>query len=183
MSSYVPSFLQSLVPEPIASLEIRHFLLVLWSITVLGHVILSSTSVSRHVKGPKATLLAFSKLTCPLLCATAPFLLSHQVIAESARYVSLSMGLAFSVITIKIVVFSMAKMGYASFQPDVLPFVLVCVWSSLDDRLTALGARLLFQLCCVWYTYRIITWTCTAIRQLCDRLNINCLTIKKTKRE
>jgi ethanolaminephosphotransferase len=181
MSSLVPSVVAA--PELIGSLEVRQFLLVLWTLTVLTHVMVASTSVARHLKDPKAALTAFSKLLSPLVLLTCPFLLPNDIVVENNRYVSLSLGLAFCIITIKIVVFSMAKMAYASFQLDIIPFVLVSVWSSLDRRLTPLGSRLLFQLCCVWYIYRIVMWTSTAIRQLCNRLEIECLTIKKTEKQ
>lgn len=181
MSSLVPPVLA--VPELIASLEVRQFLLVLWTLVVLIHVMVAFTSVARSLKDPKAALSTFSKLLSPLVLVACPFLLPNDIIVESNRYVSLSLGLVFSIITIKIVVFGMAKMLYASFQPDIIPFALVCVWSSLDRRLTPLGSRLLFQLCCVWYTYRIIMWTSTAIRQLCNRLEIECLTLKKIEKQ
>lgn len=127
---------------------------------------------------------ALSKLISPLLLGTCPFLLPSDVLYDSARYVSLSLGFAFCVVTTKLIFLSMAKMPFAVLQGDVYPMLILSLWVRTDKRLTLLGSKTLFQLLCVWYLYRFSKWASVAMRQICARLDIYVFIIKdKTKKD
>ena len=89
--------------------------------------------------------------------------------------------LLFSHITNKMITYSMAKMTYASLQPDVLLYVAACLWIRLDGRLTPEGGRLVVQAMCAWHAVRLLSWAGRAIHQICGRLDIWCLRIKHPK--
>eukprot|EP00568_Trieres_chinensis_P013107 CAMPEP_0183303594 /NCGR_PEP_ID=MMETSP0160_2-20130417/8969_1 /TAXON_ID=2839 ORGANISM="Odontella Sinensis, Strain Grunow 1884" /NCGR_SAMPLE_ID=MMETSP0160_2 /ASSEMBLY_ACC=CAM_ASM_000250 /LENGTH=162 /DNA_ID=CAMNT_0025466517 /DNA_START=22 /DNA_END=510 /DNA_ORIENTATION=+ len=141
-------------------------------------VVGSFARVFAKVKDPKVRFSAISKLLSPLLVGIAPFLLPVSYLRDNTRYVSVAAGLLFSSITKKMIVFSMAKMTYASIQLDVLPFLGLCLWARLDPNLTEQGAFFLLEVTCVLHAVRLVFWARRAIRDICDRLGIWCFRIK-----
>ena len=182
LSKVLPKAIVSLLPPSAASFETTHFGVILWTTLCTVMVTLSIIRVLTHVKKPKVMVYAICKLFSPFMLGVCLFLLPSDVLYDSARYISLSVGLAYCLITVKLIFLSMAKMPYAVFQCDILPMVLVCLWVRSDERLTLLGAKTLFQVCTVWYLYRFLKWSAVACHQICDRLDINIFKIK-TKKE
>jgi ethanolaminephosphotransferase len=184
LSTVLPDSIASALPPDVTSLQVRHFGVYAWAALCTSMVILCIGRVLSHVKKPKIMFYAVCKLASPFALGACPFVLPPSVLYDSARYISLSVGLAYCLITVKLIFLSMAKMPYAVFQLDILPMVLVCAWVKYDDRLTLLGAKTLFQVATVWYLYRFLKWDAVACQQICDRLDIYVFLIKdKTKKE
>jgi|Transcript_17839 hypothetical protein len=175
------------VPDIILAMELRGFLLSIWGIMSLGLMFQSVVRVLTHPRvatgSAKETLTnrlkAISKLATPFALCMAAFLVPPS--AVRTRYISVTLGLAFSILTKKMIVFSMAKMAFAIVQWDAAPFLLAAVWIRFDERLTKMGADFLLGVLCFWYTWRLLRWANVTIHQICVRLDINCFTIKKKK--
>lgn len=181
LSQALPASIASLLPESIGAMETSHAGVVIWIALCIGLILLCLGRVLTHVKEPQVMASALLKLTSPLLLAICPFLLPLDVLYDSARYVSFSLGLVYCLITTKLIFLSMAKMPFAVFQGDIYPMVALCLWVGLDQRLTLLGSKTLFQLCCMWYMYRFYAWASVAMEQICARLDIFVFTIKDKK--
>lgn len=160
-------------------MELRHVMLVGWCIMTIVLVSLSFGRFFHHVKDTRVRLSGVSKLLSPLLLSLVPFYLPYHLVVNDMRYISVAIGLVFSLITKKMIVFSMAKAAFATIQLDVVPLVLLCVWLHFDDNVTDLGASALLSALTLWHTYRLLFWARTAIAQICARLDIYCFTIKK----
>jgi ethanolaminephosphotransferase len=184
----------AVLPAPLAGTMERAFGPLLASATVgeaaiLGNcaamlvlIVLSYGRVSAHLGTDRgARLSAVSNLLSPLLLALCPFLLPRASIEADTRAISVATALLFSHITNKMITYSMAKMTYASLQPDVLLYVAACLWIRLDGRLTPEGGRLVVQAMCAWHAVRLLSWAGRAIHQICGRLDIWCLRIKHPK--
>jgi hypothetical protein len=78
------------------------------------------------------------------------------------RYPSLCLGLVFCIITIKMVVFGMACMAYASLQLDMLPIILGMMMTShyYNSSSTSINLDLLFPLMTVGYLIRLLWCNC-----------------------
>jgi ethanolaminephosphotransferase len=174
-----------------STLQLRHLfcigwftmmsLLILLSIgRVMAHLVARSkgTNSSNSLKLQASALL---KLVSPAAVALAPFFLPQDVMYNETRYISLAVGLAMCLITIKIIVFSMAKQAYGVFQGDAMAVLLTVVWISRDSRWKAPGIHLLWQLTTLYYVVRLAIWIRAALRQLCDRLEIELFRIKAKK--
>jgi hypothetical protein len=72
----------------------------------------------------------------------------------------------------------MAKMTYAAVQIEAIPYWMIILWIRYDRNITEQGVTLLLGLSCIWYLIRMTIWANIAIRQICDRLDIHCFTIK-----
>mgnify|MGYP005839916739 CR=1 FL=1 len=73
--------------------------------------------VARHINTPSTTLMACTKLLSPSIMAVMVFrILPLEVIQQECRFISLSAGLCYIFITIKIVVFCIARMAYSTLQ-------------------------------------------------------------------
>lgn len=171
------------LPAGLKEMELRHFLLCVWGFMA---VILMALSVRRAVTHPrvgsmKLRLYAVSKLATPLALCVAAFLIPPDRVRT--RYLSITLGLAFSLITNKIIVFSMAKMAFAPVQWDAVPFFLSALWIRFDDRLTKKGADFVLGTVCLWYIFRLLIWSNVTINQICQKLNIYCFTIKKRRKD
>ena len=82
--------------------------------------------------------------------------------------------------------FSMAKQTYASLQMEAIPYWAVILLIRYDSRnqniITDPVANALLGFLCVYYAYRLLSWASSAIDQICERLDINCFTIKEKKK-
>ena len=171
--------------------QVKHLILVLW-VGMLGSLsLLSLVRVTKHLKyDVKLTASAYSKLLSPALCC-AVALLAFPALPASVRYQSLSFGLCLCLITIKIIVLSMAKMSFASIQIDIMPLLIVSTsvmmfmspkTSSviINDHIANLPIiEYSYEVLSLYYLLRIIFWAHEACTQLCDRLNISMFTIKE----
>lgn len=185
LSKVLPDAMISALPPSAIDLQTRHLGVIIWATLCIVMVALCIGRVLTHVKQPQVMVSAICKLFSPACLAACPFLLPSDIMYDSARYLMLSIGLAYCLITVKLIFLSMAKMPYAVFQLDVLPMVLGTLWIRNDDRLTLLGAKTIFQVLTVWYLYRFLKWASVACHQICDRLGIAVFTIphKKAKTE
>lgn len=166
------------------TIELRHALLASFTIAMTVLVTLSISRVFSSLSTTKERLSAVSKLLTPVLLSLSPFGLPTDVIARETRQVSIAVGLVLCLVTIKIIVFSMAKQSYAVVQWDALPLLAAVAWVRSDPRLTDKGIHAVFLLLSVFYLARLYIWTSSAIRQICQRLDINLFTIKaKAKKE
>jgi ethanolaminephosphotransferase len=185
LGSYTRPLLQVL-PTTLAEaldvdLEIRHALLLGFAV---GMAVLISMSVFRVLghetvgTSMQRRLSALSKLVTPALLAAAPLVLPSTILQRETRHVSLVVGLAVCLVTIKLIVFGMAKRSYAVVQLDAVPALVVLTWIRVDARFTDKGMHALLVVTTVWYLVRIYQWTGSAIRQICQRLDIYLFTIK-----
>lgn len=167
------------------SLKLKIFILVAWTSLAASIVFGCMVRVAEHIKSPTRTMLAFTKLLSPLTVAAMILkVLPQEAIQQECRFVSVAAGLCYCFITIKMIVFSMARMTYASIQMDVAPLIAVCAFVTWEyqyaeyRRLRPLGLSLLFQVLSFYYSTRLLIWTHTAIRQLCAKLDVWLLAIK-----
>jgi ethanolaminephosphotransferase len=155
--------------------EVRHVLEVLWITMISVVVMISWIRVYRHVKDVRVFFSAFTKFTSPGLL----FLLA----SADGR---LALGLCYCLITIKLIVYSMARMSYASLQLDILPYCLAVLVDRyvLDDQSSSSSSSstyystLLFYALDIFYLGRLSYWIHEAIHQLCERLQIPLFRIK-----
>ena len=179
-----------LLPVVVRDMEVRHFALAVWSTAAVLIFALSMKRVVCHPRIANVEMMdasqirfnrfnALSKLTSPLLLCVAAFLIPPTWIRT--RYVSVSLGCILSLLTKKMIVFSMAKMPYAILQKDIYPFLIAAVWIRFDKRLTKEGADFVLGALSVWYGYRLLRWVNISVNQICAKLDIYCFRLKKKK--
>ncbi|OEU21518.1 hypothetical protein FRACYDRAFT_180315 [Fragilariopsis cylindrus CCMP1102] len=171
------------IPTYILSMELKQFGISCWFIASIVLVLGSLYRVLTHEKVTtnKLWYSAISKLITPFLIACGPFILPWHVIQTETRSISICMGLLMSYLTMKMICFSMAKQTYASIQIEAIPYWFVLVWIRYDTNITNRGATILLSVLCFFYTYKLISWSKSAIHQITTRLDINCFTIKHKK--
>lgn len=194
LASYVPGacfFLERESPEAPADgiLQLREGLLLLWIYSVTALVSPSLVRITNHIlkTTPKESTYSKRHLLCSalskLVSPVVVFLLSLQIqpLAPElggVRYPSLVFGLAYCMVTIKVIVLGMAHMPYASVQwADLLPvFILV----GLDlgvGRETYPEIEYAYPVVAVCQILRLLWWTRQATGALCQALKINVFTI------
>ena len=104
------------------------------------------------------------------------YLVPSAVLSANFTLVSASLGLLFSFVTNKMIVFSMARMTFATVQADIVP-VLVVALASEGGGVTEKGVETLWRACALWQGGRVVWWSSMAIGQLCKRLKIRCFKI------
>jgi len=181
LASHLPQSLASSLPPIIANTETRHIGVSCWLLMNTVLVLLSIRRVLSHsnVATNKLAIPALCKFLTPGLLAISPWILPAHFVQNHTRYISVAIGLMMSLMTKKIIVFSMAKMNYASIQLDILPFMLCCLWIKYDDNMTESGAKAVMGALCLWHTWRLLRWSNMAIFQICEKLDIHCFSIKK----
>lgn len=194
VGDFIPAALKSIVestpiiPGWILEMQIRHFGLAGWFTISFVLIMGSFYNVLTHEFVTKNGLQfsAVSKLFTPLLIAIAPFWLPTHVMENETRHLSVCMGLLMSFLTKKMICFSMAKQTYASLQMEAIPYWAVILLIRYDSRnqniITDPVANALLGFLCVYYAYRLLSWASSAIDQICERLDINCFTIKEKKK-
>ena len=172
----------------ILTLNLKHCLLIGWIVMVISIVLGCIYRVAKHVNHTTKFLGALTKMASPMIVAWMMVgMTPTQAIQQEARLISLASGLCICLITVKMIVFSMARMAYASLQKDIFPCVLVLgfiAWEyeyTSHTRLKPAGLTLLLQALTVYYIARVVYWTSIAIHQLCDKLDVYLLTIKRKK--
>eukprot|EP00980_Cylindrotheca_fusiformis_P018282 scaffold5966_cov118-Cylindrotheca_fusiformis.AAC.7 len=176
------------------TLYYRDLFILIW---VYGYGVLAILSflrvVSKVPSSPKMLFSALTKLISPVsLCIAAIYVgleLEDTDGNDAAavdvskyggvRFPSLCIGLVFCTITIKLIVYGMAHMSYASLQLDVFPIWLIVgfyqLLGSFPNKVAIL--QQVFVLASVAYLVRLIWWTRTAIDQICQRLNIEAFAV------
>ena len=181
--------------EEETSYQIKHVILVLWVSMLATLSVMSLGRVAKHLNyDMKLIASAYSKLLSPGIASTIA-ILAFPALPASVRHQSLSFGLCLCLITIKIIVLSMAKMSYASIQIDIVPLVVV---STLVMELTNPKTSVVvvndhianlpiieysYEILSLYYLLRIVYWAHKACTQLCQRLNISMFTIPSKKKE
>lgn len=184
--------LSRILPAVVRDLELRYFLMANWFVMSGTLMILSLKRVMLHpiIAGDGSLssgevrsrrFNAISKLASPMVLCAAALLVPPGAIRT--RYLSVTLGLAFSILTKKMIVFSMAKMAFAALQWDVVPLLLASLWIRFDSRLTRMGADFLLGTLCLCHTFRLLRWVNVTIDQICEKLDIYCFRLKKKKRE
>ena len=182
-----PFGLTSVLPAFVKDVELRHFLLGGWGVMSL---ILISLSLKRVLFHPRVAgddmdaseirfnrINAMSKLASPFLLCVAAFIVPPEFIRT--RYLSVSLGCVLSLLTKKMIVFSMAKMPFAILQTDIFPFIIAAIWIRCDTRLTKEGGDFVLGVLSIWYAYRMLRWVNISINQICTKLGIYCFRLKK----
>ncbi|CAB9505705.1 Uncharacterized CDP-alcohol phosphatidyltransferase class-I family protein [Seminavis robusta] len=180
------------VLHTVLSVQLKHCVYVGW---IAMSCMLTSGCIYRTAKHVyqqynfTSMLSALSKLFSPFLVATVMVLVTpNDVVQQDARLVCVASGLCICFITVKMIIFSMARMAYASIQLDILPIVgtlLFFAWEcdyAEHRRLHPPGITFGLQAVVVFYMARIAYWTSIAIRQLCEKLDVYLLTIKPPKK-
>jgi len=177
------------LPAEMLDMEARHFYLSIWAVISTVLMTLSVIRVLNHANIAGAKLSpadvmkrrrnALLKLVTPAALCAAMFFVPTS--AVRTRYVSVAFGLAISLLTKKMIVFSMAKMPYAVVQWDAIPFLGAALWIKYDGRLTREGADFVLGTVCVWYAFRVLRWGNVTINQICEKLDIYCFSIKHKK--
>lgn len=178
----LPDALSNLLPSFIAGMELRHIGLSAWLLVSLFLIIQCLDRVLNYESVKAHRFSAVSKLVTPFLVAVTPFLLPSKILQSETRLLSISIGLLMSLLTKKMICFSMAKQSYAAMQMEAVPFFAVIILMRTDGSNTSLlsdrSNHALLGALSVWYAYRLVTWAIITIDQICKRLDINCLTIK-----
>ena len=166
---------QDIITAGKSTLLLKDVMAIGWVYMMSTLSFLSSIRVARQVGSPSRVASALSKLVCSpgLICFVA---LKYFKMDSSIRFQSLCLGYTICLITIKIIVLSMAKMAYASFQLDIFPFLAVVLYNHYTDMADVERS---YQLLAVWGLFRLLHWVIMAIQQLCKRLDIQLYKVKK----
>jgi ethanolaminephosphotransferase len=187
MKDVLGPIVSDFLPIALSSLEVRYFILLGWFVMSAILMILSILRVMNHpnIVGSERDvgsrrIMALSKLVSPMILLASSLLLPPTSVRT--RYLSIALGIVFSLLTKKMIVFSMAKMAYAAIQYDVLPLLFISLWIRYDPRLTRKGADFVMGLLCLWYLHRLLRWVNVTINQICKRLNVYCFRLKPRKK-
>lgn len=148
---------------------------------ILMNAVLLSISIMKTVK--VGGIMCLRHLFSPFIAAVASMGIAtsgSSILHGNLRLIMLCIGFLFSFITNKMIVFSMAQMTFATVQPDVAPLLVVSVVCKYTG-VTWHGVTTTLQLLCGWQGVRLVWWSRKAILQLCEKLDINCFTIKQKK--
>ena len=168
--------------EFLHGLELRHAGIIGWVFMLVILILLSFRRVYNHLQSIPQLLSALTKLISPLLLIISTLTIPPYYIQNHTRAISVGVGLAFSFITKKMIVYSMAKMSFASLQIHVIfPWLCFCIWVHLDENLTYLGGMMCLRAMCLWYAFVLLSWCRGTIDAICGKLDIYCFTIKKKK--
>jgi len=185
-----PYFDPQQLPAFLKESELRHFLLAIWGVISITMMLGSIKRVlfHAHIAGDSMhpvqirtnRLNALSKLATPFSLCVAAFMVPPN--AVRSRYLSVTLGLSFSLLTKKMIVFSMAKMAFAAVQWDAVPLLLAALWIRLDHTVTRARADFALGVLCLWYAFRMLRWVNVTINQICEKLDIYCFRLKKRKK-
>ena len=170
----------------ILRMQLKHFILVSWVLLSTSIVLGCMYRTAKHINNPGETLVAFTKFFSPIIVAVMVLAVTPtEAIQQEVRLISLVSGLCICFITLKLIVLSMGRMAYASFQKDIIPLVLVLgfvAWeydyAPYERRLKPKGLTFLLEGLTFYYLIRIIHWTSRAINQLCEKLDVYLFRIK-----
>lgn len=124
---------------------------------------------------------AFTKLFSPIILSLVTvYALPDETVEDHGRLVSLSVGLCLALLTIKMIVFGMARQAYATIQLDIALALVAIAWVCADRRLRESASEAaVWMFLVVWYLYRVLTWILSFVGQICHRLNIRLFSLKK----
>jgi len=176
---------ETFLPPFLLDVRINEFCVIMWAVMNVGCIAKALQMVFHDVTAPAARRAALAHLTSPLLLAAAPFALPAGFIEGNSRYLSLSVGLLFSHITTKLIVFGMARMSYANVQREVLPFCVACIAAGATggsfESVWRITPRTFLTIACWLHGLWLVGFCRAVIIQICARLDIYCFSIKKKK--
>lgn len=165
--------------------KLKHVILYAWVALSTSIVFGCIVRTAKHIKEPLPMLVALSKFFSPLLIAiTILYVTPDEVVQQECRLISIASGLCLCFITLKMIVLSMGRMVYASFQKDVVPLAVILGFITYEvdyadvRRLQPKGVEFLLQVLVVYYLARIMHWTSRATSQLCEKLDVYLFRIK-----
>jgi hypothetical protein len=169
----------------------KDVLLFIWCFTMSGLCCLSLGRVMLHLDTMKHRATALLQLTTPLLIVGLALVNEFGgqydgnalAIRTTIRWKSLAIGLLFCHVTIKVIVYSMARQAIAMIQWEALPLIGATVLSVCDPRLHYDGHVLLWQILALVWGVVLWRWSTAAMAQICDRLNISAWIVQETKKE
>jgi ethanolaminephosphotransferase len=164
------------------NVELKHVMSLVWLVTNIVLITLSCIRVYKYLMAKEGDNInvffgAMSKFISPLLLTTFSLWGLTDSIEKSSQAGSLSVGLCFCLITIKLIVYSMARMSYAAIQLDILPLVAVVIYA----KTFSIDNAPVFRLLDLFYLARLLFWTHQAIEQLCQRLKVDLFRIPYKK--
>jgi len=178
LENFLPAAFHVEFMKPFISLHVVHACITIWGAATVVMISMSFLRVYTHKDmSNKEFFSAVTKLISPLTLVIATFMLPGTVLTLYTREISLTVGLMFCLITNKMIVFSMAKMAYASVQISIIPYVLFSIWIKYDPNFSNLRYKML--VIALWHLVCLLFWCKVAINQICARLDINCFTIKE----
>ena len=180
-----------------SDVQVKHIMIVVYVFFTIVLIVFSWKRVYNHIMmtedggnvAMKLFASAMSKHLSPLLLTVTSMygLVDSIMDAKTTNHPnaggSLSLGLCFCLITIKLIVYSMARMAYADIQYDVLPFVGIVLYTKFFVLVVDDDPSLLFQLLDLYYLARLLYWTRKACDQLCKRLNVQLFRIPYDKKQ
>lgn len=190
MGNAVPESISAILPSAIAEMEVRNFSMSIWLLANVGLIVgaFYQTLLHEFTVTHKLVFSALTKLTTPFLVVLAPFFLPAHILASETRYISLCLGLLMCFLCIKMICFSMARQSFATIQLEAVPYLVVMslmAWDASENNTQIFSDETTIRYTmvgiCLWYLYRLLNWASLAIGQICERLDIYCLTIKHPK--
>lgn len=175
--------------------QVKHIISILWISFIIILITLSIIRVIRYISRHRqkqitlvVQLSSLSKLLSPILiCIVGPiYILPHHTIVNThnIRYISLSIGFAMTIITNKMIVYSMAKLPYATIQIyEILYIITPCLWIKYDTNITLDGINLLWKCITLLLFIRLFYWITLVCQQICHKLNIHLFRIKLPKKQ
>jgi ethanolaminephosphotransferase len=169
----------------------KHVLVWMGCVSMSILIVLCLGRVWRHLKTNRHRLSALTQLATPLSIVVVALTHEQYYIASSSadlersifRWKSLAVGLLFCHVTIKLIVYSMAREAVAVMQVDVVPLIAAAIFTAFETRLTSLGHEVLWRVLSAFWGYRLLTWNAAAIQQICLRLGIYMWSVEKRKME
>jgi phosphatidylglycerophosphate synthase len=152
-----------------------------WMLFCTGLVVVCLKQTLGHVQRTSPHLMAQAiRDTLPVLAIDGLLvLLPRHALAHSPRVVPLLAGLLFYFYTVQMILFSMAKEPFPTFQPTILIFAaLVGLAHALPGNQAAVGLAFSGATCLV--AARVALWLLVVIYELKGKLGINVWTISTT---
>jgi len=181
MEEFLPIAIVGLIPPKFASFTVLQIGTVLWVSLMIVCAFVPLLRVYRHVESTSVFLKALSKLTTPFLLLTSTFIIPSHIISEHTRFLSISVGLLLCLLSIKTIVHSMAKMPFAVFQIEAIPYCALCLYLRCSPDVSSDSAKLLLSFSAFLATFSLISWARASILQISQRLDIYCFSIKKNR--
>jgi phosphatidylglycerophosphate synthase len=173
------SIMGDVYPVPLlGDMEVRFIIIAGW---IAMNFVLISVSLSSTLSGSVKPLI---HLFTPLVLTLSMLALPAEALVENTRSISLAFGFAMCLLTVKMIVFSMASMTFAMLQKDALPVLLavaVTIYGRSETGLTKYGSNVLWTGVALYQAARFVYWCSGAIGQLTEKLDIWCFTIKPKK--
>jgi len=181
----LPQFAEPRLRRFMRDQPLKQFLIRAWYCLVCIWVFLSISRVMTHSKMTREGLMAIATLVSPVVVVLSTlYYLPGSIVESETRFISIATGLSMCIISIKLIVFGMAKQSYAVFQLDCVPLLVTIFCTTkwvTGGETREERTRLLWQCASLWCLVRLCYWTNAVMNQICDRLNIFVFRMKPQK--